>query len=140
MCLDGLYLMEIDRVLRPGGYWVLSGPPISWKTNYKGWERNAKDLENEQINLEDLAKKLCWKKIGEKGPIAVWQKPTNHVHCIRKSKAQKSAQFCVTTDPDYVWLVPSFHLFWLTSKVIWLIMLKFAIRLNQSLHIPNYYL
>ncbi|XP_044478668.1 probable methyltransferase PMT19 [Mangifera indica] len=100
---DGLYLMEIDRVLRPGGYWVLSGPPISWKTNYKGWERDAKDLENEQINLEDLTKKLCWKKIGERGPIAVWQKPTNHVHCIRKSKAQKSAQFCVTTDPDYVW-------------------------------------
>ncbi|RVW14679.1 putative methyltransferase PMT2 [Vitis vinifera] len=23
----GMYMMEVDRVLRPGGYWVLSGPP-----------------------------------------------------------------------------------------------------------------
>ncbi|PWA37843.1 putative methyltransferase PMT2 [Artemisia annua] len=28
-----MYMMEVDRVLRHGGYWVLSGPPINWKTN-----------------------------------------------------------------------------------------------------------
>ncbi|KAM0899624.1 hypothetical protein ACQ4PT_021148 [Festuca glaucescens] len=43
--IDGLYMMEVDRVLRPGGYWVLSGPPINWKVNYKGWQRTKKDLE-----------------------------------------------------------------------------------------------
>uniref|UniRef100_A0A3Q7FLU3 Uncharacterized protein n=1 Tax=Solanum lycopersicum TaxID=4081 RepID=A0A3Q7FLU3_SOLLC len=32
---DGILMMEIYRVLGPGGYWVLSGPHISWKTNYK---------------------------------------------------------------------------------------------------------
>ncbi|KAI3495597.1 hypothetical protein L1887_37942 [Cichorium endivia] len=26
--MDGKYLMEVDRVLRPGGFWILSGPPI----------------------------------------------------------------------------------------------------------------
>ncbi|KAJ0940440.1 putative S-adenosyl-L-methionine-dependent methyltransferase [Helianthus annuus] len=26
---SGKYMMEVDRVLRPGGYWVLSGPPIN---------------------------------------------------------------------------------------------------------------
>ncbi|RVW59913.1 putative methyltransferase PMT15 [Vitis vinifera] len=59
----GVYLMEIDRVLRPGGYWVVSGPPISWKSSYKGWERKAQDLEKEQISLEDLARRLCWKRL-----------------------------------------------------------------------------
>ncbi|GAV69655.1 Methyltransf_29 domain-containing protein [Cephalotus follicularis] len=100
---DGLYLMEIDRVLRPGGYWVLSGPPISWKTSYKGWQRSAKDMENEQINLEDLARRLCWKKIAEKDTIAVWRKPTNHIHCIQKLKVWKSPQLCAKPDPDAGW-------------------------------------
>lgn len=100
---DGLYLMEIDRILRPGGYWVLSGPPINWRVNFKGWERSTKDLENEQISLEDLARRLCWKKITERGPIAVWRKPSNHMHCIQKLKTWKSPQFCTSPDPDAGW-------------------------------------
>ncbi|XP_058094047.1 probable methyltransferase PMT19 [Magnolia sinica] len=99
----GLYLMEIDRVLRPGAYWVLSGPPINWRNNYKGWQRQTKDLEQEQASIEDLARRLCWKKIAERGAFAVWQKPTNHIHCIRKSKILASPPFCTATDPDAAW-------------------------------------
>ncbi|XP_019051874.1 PREDICTED: probable methyltransferase PMT19 isoform X2 [Nelumbo nucifera] len=99
---DGQYLMEIDRILRPGGYWVLSGPPINWKVNYKGWRRLPQDLEEEQASLEDLARRLCWKKIAERGPIAVWRKPSNHVHCTQKLKAWKSLRFC-GSDPDAGW-------------------------------------
>ncbi|GLT29241.1 hypothetical protein SLA2020_041190 [Shorea laevis] len=102
---DGLYLMEIDRLLHPGGYWVLSGPPINWKVNYKGWEREAKDLEMEQNSLEDLAKRLCWKKIAERGPVAVWRKPTNHLHCSQKLRTFKSPQFCTTSNPDAGWYI-----------------------------------
>ncbi|KAI4338860.1 hypothetical protein MLD38_023869 [Melastoma candidum] len=100
---DGLYLIEIDRVLRPGGYWVLSGPPISWKNSYKGWQRSAEDLENEQNQLEDLARRLCWKKVAERGPIAVWRKPTNHVNCAKMMRAWKAPGFCVGSDPDAGW-------------------------------------
>lgn len=100
---DGLFLLEIDRVLRPGGYWVLSGPPINWRAYYKGWERTPQNLEYEQQNLEDLARKLCWKKIKEMGPIAVWQKPTNHIHCAQKLKTWKAPKFCVDVDPDAGW-------------------------------------
>ncbi|KAA8531354.1 hypothetical protein F0562_006063 [Nyssa sinensis] len=99
----GLYLMEIDRILRPGGYWVLSGPPINWRVNYKGWQRTQDDLKKEQNSLEDLARRLCWKKITERGPIAVWRKPTNHIHCIQKLKAWKSPNFCAEADPDAGW-------------------------------------
>ncbi|CAL1366062.1 unnamed protein product [Linum trigynum] len=100
---DGLYLLEIDRVLRPGGYWVLSGPPINWKLNYKGWERPAMDLEQEQKALEDLARRLCWKKVAERGNIAVWRKPTNHAHCMIKSRAWKSPHMCTGSDLDAGW-------------------------------------
>ncbi|PKA59302.1 putative methyltransferase PMT19 [Apostasia shenzhenica] len=100
---EGLYLLEIDRILRPGGYWVLSGPPINWKKMYKGWERTAEDLEAEQIAIEDLAKRLCWKKIAEKAPIAVWRKPKNHIHCAVKLKLAKSLGFCEKSDPDTAW-------------------------------------
>ncbi|OVA19195.1 putative S-adenosyl-L-methionine-dependent methyltransferase [Macleaya cordata] len=100
---DGMYLMEIDRVLRPGGYWVLSGPPISGKISYKKWERQVQDLEEEQATLEDLAKKLCWKKIAERDAIAIWRKPTNHVHCIQNLKTWKYPLFCDATDPDAGW-------------------------------------
>ncbi|KAK8914514.1 putative methyltransferase PMT19 [Platanthera zijinensis] len=99
----GLYLMEIDRVLRPGGYWVLSGPPINWKNMYKGWKRTPENLEEEQNKVEELAKRLCWKKIAEKAPIAVWRKPTNHVHCATKLKKFNSPLFCERTDPDTAW-------------------------------------
>ncbi|OWM67397.1 hypothetical protein CDL15_Pgr019857 [Punica granatum] len=92
-----------SRVLRPGGYWVLSGPPISWKTSYKGWERERPDLENEQVALEDLARRLCWKKIAERGPIAVWRKPNNHMHCIQKLNTWKSLKLCGSSDPDSGW-------------------------------------
>ncbi|KAM7264987.1 hypothetical protein ACFE04_002670 [Oxalis oulophora] len=99
---DGMYLIEIDRILRPGGYRVLAGPPIGWKTNYKVWQRPAKDLEKEQISFEDLAKRLCWKKIAEKDSlVAVWQKPTNHMHCSRNSKTWNSPKFCDIPDPDF---------------------------------------
>ncbi|KAJ1385848.1 S-adenosyl-L-methionine-dependent methyltransferase [Sesbania bispinosa] len=97
---DGLYLLEIDRVLRPGGYCVLSGPPINWRKNYKGWQIEPKVLEENQKILEDLARGMCWKKIAERGQIAVWQKPTNHIHCIHKLKAFKSLQLCSSSDPD----------------------------------------
>ncbi|KAF5956985.1 hypothetical protein HYC85_004210 [Camellia sinensis] len=60
---DGMYLIEVDRVLRPGGYWILSGPPIRWKKYWKGWERTEEDLKQEQDSIEDVAKRLCWKKV-----------------------------------------------------------------------------
>ncbi|ERN20101.1 probable methyltransferase PMT19 [Amborella trichopoda] len=99
----GLHLMEIDRILRPGGYWVLSGPPISWRNSYKGWGMQPQELKEEQGAIEDLARRLCWKKIAEKGPIAVWRKATNHVHCIQTSKLLKSPPFCEATDPESAW-------------------------------------
>ncbi|XP_072963773.1 probable methyltransferase PMT16 [Typha angustifolia] len=100
---DGLFLIEIDRVLRPGGYWILSGPPINWKSHWKGWQRTQEDLNAEQNSIEAVAKSLCWKKIREKANIAIWQKPTNHIHCKVSKKVIRSPQFCPAQDPDAAW-------------------------------------
>ncbi|KAF8379124.1 hypothetical protein HHK36_028553 [Tetracentron sinense] len=95
---DGIYLMEVDRVLRPGGYWILSGPPINWKTYYKTWKRSKEDLQEEQRNIEQLAELLCWEKKYEKGDIAIWRKRVNAESCHKRS-----ATFCKPRDADDVW-------------------------------------
>ncbi|CAN1264942.1 Probable methyltransferase PMT16, partial [Linum perenne] len=99
---EGQYLMEVDRILRPGGYWILSGPPIRWKKHWKGWERTEEDLKDEQDRIESVAKSLCWNKFVEKDDIAIWQKPVNHNGC--KSRSSQTASFCPTAqDPDRAW-------------------------------------
>ncbi|KAM3698630.1 hypothetical protein ACJW31_06G202100 [Castanea mollissima] len=100
---DGLYLIEVDRILRPGGYWILSGPPINWEKHWKGWNRTQQDLKAEQNGIENVAKSLCWKKLKQKDDLAIWQKPTNHIHCKINRKVFKKPQFCQAQDPDKAW-------------------------------------
>ncbi|KAJ3675272.1 hypothetical protein LUZ60_004314 [Juncus effusus] len=100
---DGMYLMEVDRVLRPGGYWVLSGPPINWKTNYQAWEREKEDLEEEQRKIEEYAKLLCWEKITEIHEMAVWRKRINSDSCASRQDEQIRISFCDSENPDDVW-------------------------------------
>ncbi|OAY68192.1 putative methyltransferase PMT17, partial [Ananas comosus] len=100
---DGLYLTEVDRVLRPGGYWILSGPPINWKKYYIGWERTKEDLKEEQDKIEDVAKRLCWKKVIEKEDLAIWQKPFNHMECITSRNIYKTPHICKNENADAAW-------------------------------------
>ncbi|KAJ4827222.1 hypothetical protein Tsubulata_034563 [Turnera subulata] len=100
---EGLYLIEVDRVLRPGGYWILSGPPINWKKHWRGWERTKEDLKAEQTKIENVAKSLCWEKLVEKDDIAIWQKPINHLNCKVNRKFPKSPPLCPAQDPDRAW-------------------------------------
>ncbi|KAI3458186.1 hypothetical protein Pfo_014849 [Paulownia fortunei] len=100
---DGAYLIEVDRVLRPGGYWILSGPPINWKKHWKGWQRSMDDLHAEQMQIENVTKSLCWKKLVEKDDIAIWQKPANHLKCKKFQKIVKNPPFCPAQDPDRAW-------------------------------------
>lgn len=97
---DGMYMMEIDRVLRPGGYWVLSGPLINWRTNYQAWQRPIKELEEEQRKIEEIAKLLCWEKKHEKGETAIWQKRINYDYC---QEQDTQPTMCESTDAEDVW-------------------------------------
>ncbi|KAG4919084.1 hypothetical protein JHK85_057365 [Glycine max] len=101
---DGIFLNEVDRFLRPGGYWILSGPPINWKKYWKGWQRKKEELNEEQTKIEKVAKSLCWNKLVEKDDIAIWQKPKNHLDCKANHKLTQNRSFCnAQNDPDKAW-------------------------------------
>ncbi|XWS51118.1 hypothetical protein CRYUN_Cryun12cG0149100 [Craigia yunnanensis] len=97
---DGMYMMEVDRVLRPGGYWVLSGPPINWMNNYQAWQRPREELEEEQRKIEETAKLLCWEKKHEMGEIAIWRKRTNYNICREQDT---KPTLCESRNPDDAW-------------------------------------
>ncbi|KAF0930170.1 hypothetical protein E2562_030323 [Oryza meyeriana var. granulata] len=98
---DGMYMFEVDRVLRPGGYWILSGPPINWKTHHQTWKRTKEDLEAEQNVIEKIAEMLCWDKIHEKGDIAIWRKKADSNGCPNKD--DRASKMCKIQDADDVW-------------------------------------
>ncbi|CAA7050439.1 unnamed protein product [Microthlaspi erraticum] len=101
---DGLYLMELDRVLRPDGYWVLSGPPVTSTVKSKNQKRGSKDLQKEMEKLNDVFTRLCWEKIAERYPVVIWRKPSNHFLCRQRlQKALKFPGFCSCSDPDAAW-------------------------------------
>ncbi|XP_073133734.1 probable methyltransferase PMT2 isoform X2 [Henckelia pumila] len=97
---EGIYLEEVDRVLRPGGYWILSGPPINWRNNYEAWERPKEELEEEQRKIEEIAQILCWKKIYEKDEIAIWRKSINDQKC---SERDDRVSLCKSSYVHDVW-------------------------------------
>ncbi|KAH0464675.1 hypothetical protein IEQ34_004778 [Dendrobium chrysotoxum] len=100
---EGLYLLEVDRVLRPGGFWILSGPPIHWKKYYRGWERTQEDLKQEQDAIEEVATQICWKKVIEKEDLSIWQKPINHNECIKSRKNYQRPHICKNGNADAAW-------------------------------------
>ncbi|OIT37568.1 PREDICTED: probable methyltransferase PMT2 isoform X2 [Nicotiana attenuata] len=97
---DGQYMMEVDRVLRPGGYWVLSGPPINWRSNYQAWQRPKEELEEEQRKIEEIAELLCWEKKHEKGEIAIWRKRVNNEYCRERDSR---VTLCESSNAENVW-------------------------------------
>uniref|UniRef100_A0A0E0MB00 Methyltransferase n=1 Tax=Oryza punctata TaxID=4537 RepID=A0A0E0MB00_ORYPU len=98
---DGMYMFEVDRVLKPGGYWILSGPPINWKTNHQTWKRSKEDSEAEQNVIEKIAEMLCWDKIHEKGDTVIWRKKADSNGC--RNKDDRASKMCKIQDADDVW-------------------------------------
>ncbi|KAJ1693528.1 hypothetical protein LUZ63_010226 [Rhynchospora breviuscula] len=98
---EGMYMMEVDRVLRPGGYWILSGRPVNWRQNYQAWKRPREELEEEFRRIQSLAELLCWEKKYEKGDIIIWQKIASSSECNRRK--DKSIWMCASSDSDNVW-------------------------------------
>ncbi|CAA6656316.1 unnamed protein product [Spirodela intermedia] len=94
-------MAHCSRCLIP---WHLHGGQFLIETHWRGWQRTQEDLRAEQDVIEDVARKLCWKKVKERGDIAIWRKPTNHVHCGITRKLFKSPPFCsASASPDAAW-------------------------------------
>lgn len=99
---DGMYMMEVDRVLRPGGYWILSGPPINWRADNHVGKCSREILEEETGKIEEIAELLCWEKSYEMGEISIWRKRTNNKGC---TKRKDRATMCNSSYAHNVWYV-----------------------------------
>ncbi|XP_068639050.1 probable pectin methyltransferase QUA2 [Aristolochia californica] len=78
---DGIYLVEVDRVLRPGGYFVWTSPI----TNIQRLVRN-KENQKKWSFIRDFASNLCWDMLSQEDETVVWKK-TSRRNCYASRKS-----------------------------------------------------
>ncbi|KAI4314086.1 hypothetical protein L6164_027026 [Bauhinia variegata] len=77
---DGLFLIEVDRVLKPGGYFVLTSPT----SRPRGSSSRVKKI-NEMTPMGELTQKLCWNLLAQQDETFLWQK-TADIDCYASRK------------------------------------------------------
>jgi len=62
---DGILLIEADRLLKPGGYFVWTSPLTNArnKANQKRWKF-----------IQDFTSTLCWELLSQQDETVVWKK------------------------------------------------------------------
>ncbi|KAL6518784.1 hypothetical protein OROHE_017537 [Orobanche hederae] len=91
---DGILLLELDRLLRPGGYFVYSSP-----------EAYAHDAENRRIwsSMYDLLRRMCWRVVARRDQTVIWAKPISN-SCYRRRIPGSLPVLCGSDDdPDATW-------------------------------------
>ncbi|CAL0330814.1 unnamed protein product [Lupinus luteus] len=102
----GVYLLEIHRILRPGGFWVLSGPPINYERRWRGWNTTIEEQRSDYEKLQELLTSLCFKMYNKKDDIAVWQKSPDN-NCYDKLARDTFPPKCDDSlEPDSAWYTP----------------------------------
>ncbi|VAH17646.1 unnamed protein product [Triticum turgidum subsp. durum] len=102
----GLYLMEIQRVLRPGGFWVLSGPPINYENRWHGWNTTVEAQKADFDRLKKMLASMCFRLYNKKGDIAVWQKSLDAGCYDKLTPVTTPAKCDDSVDADAAWYVP----------------------------------
>ncbi|XP_021718136.1 probable methyltransferase PMT27 [Chenopodium quinoa] len=98
----GRLLLELNRVLRPGGHFIWSATPV--------YQKLKEDMDIWEA-MSALTASMCWKlEKKEKDPInkigaAIFRKPTNN-ECYDKRKENKPPMCKADDDPDAAWYVP----------------------------------
>uniref|UniRef100_A0A0D9YYD7 Methyltransferase n=1 Tax=Oryza glumipatula TaxID=40148 RepID=A0A0D9YYD7_9ORYZ len=93
---DGGFLVEVDRLLRPSGYFV-------W-TSSLNTHRALRDKENQKKwrTIRDFADSLCWEMLSQQDETIVWKK-TNKLDCY---SSRKSGPVLCTHDPESPYYQP----------------------------------
>ncbi|XP_062227696.1 probable methyltransferase PMT26 [Phragmites australis] len=98
----GMLLLELNRLLRPGGYFVWSATPV--------YQKLPEDVEIWNA-MSSLTMSMCWKmvnktkdKLNQVG-MAIYQKPMDN-NCYEK-RSENNPPLCKgTDDADAAWNVP----------------------------------
>ena len=90
---DGVLLKEVDRMLRPKGYFVYSAPPAY---------RSDKDFPHEWSLIMNYTTSMCWKLIAREVQTAIWQKTSDRACLLDHGKDLVS--LChANNNPDKSW-------------------------------------
>ncbi|ERN08036.1 probable methyltransferase PMT11 [Amborella trichopoda] len=93
---DGILLVEVDRMLRAGGYFAWAAQPV-----YK----HEENLQEAWKEMEDLTARICWQLVKKEGYLAIWQKPRNNSCYLSRDVGVKPPLCEADDDPDSVWYV-----------------------------------
>ncbi|KAK4748882.1 hypothetical protein SAY87_015468 [Trapa incisa] len=85
---DGILLKEVNRLLRPGGYFVYSAPPAY---------RKDKDFPEIWDKLMHLTEAMCWKLTAKQVQTAIWVKPDDQ-SCLVNNAEKKLVEICESDD------------------------------------------
>ncbi|KAA8529359.1 hypothetical protein F0562_033842 [Nyssa sinensis] len=77
---DGMFLIEVDRLLKPGGYFVLTSPA----SRVHGNSLNTKKGSVLTL-IEEFTKKICWSLLAQQDETLIWQK-TVEADCYASRK------------------------------------------------------
>jgi SAM-dependent methyltransferase len=91
---DGVLLLEIDRMLRPGGFYAWSSPPV--------YRDNEEETRN-WATMTSLVGRMCWRMIAKEGQTVIWQKPMNNECYMERKKRVKPPMCDSSSSPDSVW-------------------------------------
>ncbi|KAL5055246.1 hypothetical protein RYX36_035928 [Vicia faba] len=109
---DGMFLIEVDRVLKPGGYFVLTSPA----SKLPGSSREKKRIT---LNpLEELTQQLCWTLLAQQDETFIWQK-TADLNCY-ESRKQQAIQLCKEGDDTQPYYKPLVSCISGTSSKRWI--------------------
>ncbi|KNA13332.1 hypothetical protein SOVF_117730 [Spinacia oleracea] len=98
----GRLLLELNRVLRPGGHFIWSATPV--------YQKLKEDVEIWEA-MSALTASMCWKlekkekDVVNKIGAAIFRKPTNN-ECYDQRKENKPPMCKSDDDPDAAWYVP----------------------------------
>eukprot|EP00850_Spirogloea_muscicola_P021752 SM000260S09948 [mRNA] locus=s260:114816:120959:- [translate_table: standard] len=108
----GMLLVELNRVLRPGGYFVWSATPVykSDQADTDVWNGEVQTDAEVWKAMSDLTSKMCWTLVAlEKTKavgVAIWKKSVNNT-CLYDRPQGTEPPLCDPDDnPDAAWYVP----------------------------------
>ncbi|RXI08904.1 hypothetical protein DVH24_023048 [Malus domestica] len=93
---DGILLLEVNRMLRAGGYFAWAAQPV-----YK----HEEVLEEQWQEMLNLTTRLCWELVSKQGYVAIWKKPVNNSCYLNRDEGTKPPLCDPSDDPDKVWYV-----------------------------------
>ncbi|XP_059631734.1 probable methyltransferase PMT10 [Cornus florida] len=93
---DGILLLEVNRMLRGGGYFVWAAQPV-----YKHEDK----VQEQWKEMEDLTGRICWELVKKEGYIAIWRKPLNNSCYLNRDPGVHPLLCDANDDPDNVWYI-----------------------------------